>query len=165
MQTQSVIQDVSALWRGFSPQRKTLAGMYFPRPAELALDGRPWTRTFIFPNLNPLQVQEVSLPFQTPFLLHTLTGCIYNVSDGSLNTSSFRLQILHNSGRIQRRLYNKHQRAENVLGTGQNPLFLRTTYMIDQGDVIMIEAKSLVPANGPVTTIQVCLGGCEVDLR
>lgn len=162
------MQDWSPLWDMFSPQRKTLAGLYFPPNTELASQGVPRIRVFSFSPVNPLEVQQNTWSFEKPFLVHTLTGVIFSTVDGTVNANGFRVQLLHQSGEIQRQLFNKHQIGANVLGIGTSPFFLKVPYMIDRGDQMLVEVKSLVPGSGAgsgvVTTIQVCLWGAEVEV-
>jgi hypothetical protein len=144
----------------YLPNRKTLQDLFVPQETELA-EGDPRMQVFNFAQVNPFETQEQVWVFDRPMLVWGMVGSMNAAAaPGAAVASGFRFQILHVHDKTQRVWFNKHQLSQNVLGTAALPFLLRRTQLVDAGDAITVEVRSLVtPAIGTITRVQVCLLG------
>lgn len=147
----------------FITQRHTLQDLYIPPEWKIPPGDTTW-QVFFFPLVNPLEVQEQTWAFERPFVAHTLTGVIADIGNGVVDAAGFRLQMVHAiAGGPLRRIFNKHQLAANVAGTGTLPFTFPEPYAFAKGDKLMVEVKSLVGAGGLQTSIWVNLLGVAIE--
>ncbi len=144
----------------YLPNRKTLQDLYVPRESELA-DGETRVQVFNFAPVNPLEVQEQAWIFDKPLLVWGLVGSMNNnAAPGAVVAAGFRFQIYQAHLGKRRNWFNKPQISQNVLGSAALPFLLRQTQLIEAGDEVTVEIRSLVTAaQANITRVQVCLFG------
>ncbi|HEX3584403.1 MAG TPA: hypothetical protein VH024_00295 [Candidatus Angelobacter sp.] len=125
----------------FLPNRKDLTALFLPEEAQLP-PGDLAMMVFVFDGLTARQTAEEARPIEKRSVLWGITG---NDSDAA----GFRVQITQeHQGRLIP-LLQKPVEHRNVIGTAQAPTILKETRLLEPGDSITVEAKSL-SANGGV---------------
>jgi hypothetical protein len=124
----------------FLPSRKDLTSLFLPDenqlpPGDLAM------MVFVFGSVNALQTVEEARSVERRSLLWAITG---NDSDAA----GFRVQITQeHQGRLIPFLQ-KPIEHRNAIGTAQAPFILKEPRLLEPGDSISVEAKSLSAADG-----------------
>jgi hypothetical protein len=109
---------------------------FMPRPVQLP-PCEPKLIVFDFPNLAALGVGKQAIGFSTDTLIWAVTA----VATGA--PAAFCAQVYHDHKHGQRRWYNTHQLGSNVFGTAQQPTLMKSTQLVEAGDTLTMELKSL----------------------
>lgn len=131
------------------PNEKVLTGLDLPVPGDVPRRGTPKAIVFDLAtpaaNIPVLGTNDMSYAFESAFVLLALTAVSLTALGAFVD---FRIQITHdhNAQGKQRTLFQKHASAQNVLGTAQNPCWIKRPYFFAAGDSATVEVRSLSAA-------------------
>lgn len=160
----------------FLPQKGVMSHLYLPAELDLPPDGDTRIVGFSFPGMGALSTDNDSETVKADFLLYGITANanvtghviprrrgapIYIVAE----QADFTLMLYHGHGDAQRQLFHQPVNPQNVLGTGNNPMYLGETYLIEKGDTITCEVSNASLWGGAYTAGDIYIALWGVELR
>jgi hypothetical protein len=142
--------------RYFLPNRKTMSAYYQAPNVHLPTGGDPMYESYTFNPLATADSQEATRTFESDAILWGLAGCAVVAATGIASAAGAFVQIYHIHQGKQRTLFNKPRPLDTVLGSGQKPFLLTSPLLIQAGDSVMVEVKSLDNANNLLVEVLLC---------
>ena len=139
----------------YLPQYGVLTQQNIPRPEEVQ-DGRLYRIPYDFLQVGPNATAQNYTAPGMPFLIWAFT---YNITGGT--GAGFQFASYHRHGSFQRNLEPTMVYATNALGTAKQPTFIRSPYLIDTGEVLGFELRSLEQSD--TVDIQIVVWGANLN--
>ena len=139
----------------YLPQYGVLTRHHLP-PAEQVQDGRTYRIPYDFPGIAANATGQNFTAPGMPFLIWAMT---FAISGGT--GAGFQFSAFHRHGSFERDLEPTMILSGNALGTSKLPMFLRSPYLIDTGEVLGFELRSLEQVN--TVDIEIVVWGSNLN--
>lgn len=138
----------------YLPQYGVETAVNLPNSAQVQ-DGRTYRIPYNFLQVPPNGTGQNYTAPGMPFLMWAMT---FSITGGT--GAGFQFDTFHRHGSFERDLDQTMVNSGNALGTPEHPVFFMSPYLIDTGEVLGFELRSMEPAN--TVDIQIVVWGANL---